>query len=318
MPRLKLILNPTADRGHAAQAADELRQIVTQETEAASQAQGRTYELTWVETEYHGHAVELARTAADEGFDTVVAIGGDGTVHEIVNGLMQIDEERRPRLGVIPFGSGNDFAHNFGLLPDVRGAVRCLLGDETAPSDIGYICDGTGRCEYWTNSAGIGFNGAVNIETRRLKRVRGFLLYLVAALKTIFFKPLALHTQMEVDDKPPAVHDVAMLSITNGPREGGGFHVAPGAKMDDGLLTYVIMRRMSRLNMLRFLLVVMNANHLKHTRYFEPGVAERIRLVTDKAMAIHTDGEIFGPWEADIRELELRVVPAAVQVLKSC
>lgn len=318
MPRLKLILNPTADRGHAAQAADELRQIITREAAAASSEQGRTYELTWVQTAYHGHAVELACTTADEGFDTVVAIGGDGTVHEVVNGLMQIDEARRPRLGVIPFGSGNDFVHNFGLPSDVRDAIRCVLGDESAPSDIGYICDGSGRCEYWTNSVGLGFSGAVNIATRRRKRVRGFMLYLVAVLETIFSKPLDLHTQLQVDGGPPTMREIAMLSICNGPREGGGFHVAPGAKMDDGLLTYVIMRRMTRLNMLRFLPIVMKGTHLRHTRFIEKGEAERIHVEADKTMAIHTDGEVFASWEADIREVDLRIVPAAVQVLKNC
>ena len=318
MARLKMILNPIADRSHAAAAGLELQAAVERVVEQASRPGGERYELEWVWTTYYRHAVELARTAAEEGFDTVVAIGGDGTVHEVINGLMQVEASRRPRLGIIPFGSGNDFAHNFGLPMDVTGAARCLLGDTTRRVDVGVIADGSGQREYWDNTVGVGFSGAVNIATRRYKRVRGFMMYLAAVIETIAARPFALHTRVAVDDGAPAEYDVAMIAIANGPREGGGFHVAPGAEMDDGLITYVIMRRMSRAHMARFLPVVLNGQHLKYPRFFEKGEAKTIRIESDQTMAIHADGEVFGPWEADIRELEIGIVPSAIDVLCSC
>lgn len=320
MSRLKLIFNPIADRGHAAEAAQELHELVEREAQAASKAHGTSYDLHWAETEYHGHAIELASAAASEGFDAIVAIGGDGTVHEVINGLMQIDAAERPPLGVIPFGSGNDFAFNMGLPTDLQEVVRCLFGERIHTVDVCTATDASGRCVYWDNTIGIGFSGAVNIATRRLTRWRGFLLYLVAALETIFFKPLALKTQVTIDGGEPTEHDVAMISICNGPREGGGFLVGPGAEMDDGLITYVLMSKMGRLRMLRFVPLVMNGQHLqdKYQHLFVHGTAETISIKADKTMAIHADGELFGSWEADIREIELGIVPGAVDVLCNC
>jgi diacylglycerol kinase (ATP) len=318
MPRLKLILNPQADRGHAAEAGPDLRAILAEEAEAASRQQGRDYELVWALTGEPRHATALAREAAEEGIDVVVAIGGDGTIHEVVNGLMAVEAARRPRLGVIPVGSGNDFASNFGVPDDLRAAARCLLGDTSYPTDVGWIADGTGRGEYWCNTVGVGFTGAVNIATRRLKRWRGFMSYFIGVLQTILFTPPSLEAQITVGEDPAFERGITMVAICNGPREGGGFPVAPGAEMDDGLLDYVIMRKMGRLRIARFLPVVMQARHLKHPKHFEAGKIARLHITADRTMAVHTDGEVFGPWEADIRELTIRVEPHAVEVMGNC
>ncbi len=318
MPRLKLILNPTADHGHAARARLDMSAVLEQEAQAATQRSGSPYELTWVQTEYPRHAIDLARQAAEEGFDAVVAIGGDGTVHEVVNGLMQVEAGQRPRLGVIPVGSGNDFAHNLGLPDDPHQAARCLLGDTIRTVDVGSVTDDQGRQEYWDNTIGIGFSGVVNIVTRRYTRLRGFMLYLVAVLETILFAPNALTASVSVNGNAPSKRALSMLSLCNGPREGGGFPIGPGALMDDGLITYIVMRKLSRLNMLRLLPVVMNGKHLKHTRIFESGTAEHIQVETDEAMAIHADGEVFSSWEANIRGLEVSIIPSALDVLCNC
>ena len=317
MRRLKMIFNPVADRGHAAQSADELQEAVEAEV-AAARENGQDIELTWTRTQYKGHAVDLARDAVAEGFEVVTAIGGDGTVHEVVNGLMAAEKERRPALGVIPFGSGNDFAHNVGLPSDPREAARCLFGDTTRTVDVGTIKDGSGRCEYWTNTVGIGFGGAVNMAARKYTRIRGFFVYLAAVFETIASAPFSLKAKIQVDGNGPVEHEVAMIAFCNGPREGGGFFVGPGAEMDDGLITYMLMRNMSRVNMLRFLPIVMTGNHLKYPRYFQRSEARHIVLETDRTMAIHADGEVFGSWEAGIRQLELGIVPSAVRVLTNC
>lgn len=315
MRRLMFVFNPEADRGDAARIAPRLRALLE---EMAAEIEGETFELTWINTDEPRHATALAADAAQGGFDAVIAVGGDGTVHEVANGLMQIDAGERPLMGVIPAGSGNDFAHNFGLPETEIEAARCTLGMVTRPVDVMHVDDGNGRQEYWINTLGIGFSGAVNITTRRYSRWRGFAIYLIAVLETVFFKPAALHARIGFDGAAPSDYDVAMISLCNGPREGGGFPVAPTARMDDGLLSYVIMRKMSRLRILRFLPVVLGANHLKHTRYFTAGTATSFEIETDSAMAIHTDGEVFGPWEADVRHLAGQVFPAAIQVLCSC
>lgn len=317
MPRLKLIMNPASDRGHTAQMGEALQALLHERATAASQ-KGQPYDLDWVLTEQPGHATGLAHQAAKEGFDVVVAVGGDGTVHEVVNGLMQVEAKRRPLLGIIPVGSGNDFVHNLGLPTDENEAAHCLFAGETRPIDICTVTDSSGRQEYWDNTIGIGFSGAVNIATRKRTKMRGFLVYLTSVLETILFKPPVLHARIQIDDQPLIERQIAMLSLCNGPREGGGFPVAPDAVVDDGLITYMIMRRMSRPVMLYFLPIVMSAKHLNYKNFFEEGTAQRLRIETQETMAIHADGEIFGPWEADIRQLEVSVIPAAIQVLCGC
>src|SRR5512136_3346395 len=99
--KIKLILNPTANHGYSLQQAADLRLAA--------------HHANWSGTDYPGHAIELTRQAAKEGYDLVVVLGGDGTVHEVINGLMQVPKEIRPALGIVPLGSGNDFAHILGI-----------------------------------------------------------------------------------------------------------------------------------------------------------------------------------------------------------
>jgi diacylglycerol kinase (ATP) len=271
MTRTRLILNPQADHGHTGEREQTLRQLVGQAAEEATQ-QGPTFELDWVETDYPGHASELAEQAAKEGCDVVVAIGGDGTVHEVVNGLMRVMPEQRPRIGILPVGSGNDFAHNFGVPDSLDEAVRCLFGQQTRPIDVLSVTDGDGRQEYFNNTMGIGFSGAVNIATRSKKRWRGFMLYLVAVLETILFKPPAMQIECRVDDSPLLHKSISMFSM-------------------------------------------MNAGHLRFRRSFETGTARKLHIKSSSTMAIHIDGEVYGPWEADVREVQVTIIPGAIRIL---
>ena len=122
----KLILNPNADLGRAWREAAALRPIV----EGYGGAD-------WTGTVYPTHATELALQAAEEGYEMVVAVGGDGTAHEVLNGLMQVPAERRPRFSVIPLGSGNDFAHSLGIQAHADQAVHQIFSGKSHRIDIG-------------------------------------------------------------------------------------------------------------------------------------------------------------------------------------
>ncbi|MEJ2150487.1 MAG: diacylglycerol kinase family lipid kinase [Chloroflexota bacterium] len=316
MPRMQIILNPAADHGHARQVGSDLRALIEGGAEVAAAQNGHRYELDWVLTEAPGHATSLAYEASQQGYDAVVAVGGDGTIHEMVNGLMQAEDGQRPRLGVIPAGSGNDFAANLGFTANPKEALSSVFGSQTRLIDVGRIKDETGRQEYWQNTIGIGFSGAVNIATRHLQRWRGFMMYLMAVLETIAYHPDSLQTKLHIDDNHPWETAISMLSLCNGPREGGGFPVAPDAVMDDGLLTYTTMGKMNRLQMLRFIPVVMTGKHLeKHPDHFTGGTFKRLMIESDLPLAIHTDGEVYGSWEMGIRRIEASVVPGALEVL---
>lgn len=317
MPRMKLILNPRSDRGRTA-AIGETFQYLLQEQAELEDKKGIHYELDWALTENPAHAIEIARQASLDGYDIVVALGGDGTVHEIVNGLMQVEPAKRAKLGVIPAGSGNDFAHNVGLPHDPKESVLCLFGENSKPIDVISIQDATGRQEFWNNTIGVGFSGTVSIESRKITRIYGFLMYLIAVLKTILFRPPALNAELSIDGRAPEKRGVSMIAVCNGPREGGGFPVNPHAIMDDGLMHYTIMRKMGRLPMLYFVPIVMTATHLSYKGWFSEGTAQKMIIETDKPMAIHADGEIFAYAEQDVRHIELNIYRHAIQVMCNC
>jgi YegS/Rv2252/BmrU family lipid kinase len=316
MPRVKLILNPASDRGRTAKIGEALQALLHQRAEIERQ-RGIHYELHWELTERPGQAIEITGQAAAEGFDMVVAVGGDGTVHEVVNGLMKINEKKRPKLGVLPAGSGNDFAHNIHLPEKVEDCVQCLFSNTSRKIDIGMIKDSTGREEYWDNTIGLGFSGAVNMAARKITWIYGFPVYLISVLQTIFTTHKRISVDITLDGQPIPRRKVTMISVCNGPREGGGFPVAPHSLMDDGFLTYMFMRDTNRAQMLYFLPVVMASAHLGYKTFFEEGNTKHITIKADQTLAIHADGEVFGSWDAGIREVELSIIPSAIQVMCS-
>ena len=304
MPRkIKLIFNSTADMGQAWRIANDLRPIIADYGHA-----------DWSGTVYPTHATELAYQAGEQGYEMVIAIGGDGTVHEVVNGLMQIPEKKRPIFGIVPVGSGNDFAHAIGLpaKPDVA-LVHALRG-EPRPVDLGMLSDETGRKEYFDNTLGIGFDAVVTIRSHKLPVVRGFLMYLTAVIQTIIlnFNPAQLHVETDTEtwDLP-----TLMLTLCNGPREGGGFLITPHACNDDGLLEYASIRKVSRLMMFRLVPEVMKGTHGRF-KQVRTGTFHKMNLSSDRPLHIHADGEIYTNFGTDIRRLSLEVIPGAIQVVK--
>jgi diacylglycerol kinase (ATP) len=246
--KTKLILNPTANHGRSVREAADLRPLMAM------------HNASWSGTEYPGHAIDLAHQAGDEGCDLVIACGGDGTVHEVINGLMQIPKENRPALGIVPLGSGNDFAHILGIPVDPGEALLSAVDGQPHSLDIGSVCDENGRLEYFNNTTGMGFDSVVNMHTRKITAIHGLMMYFVALMTTIFrnFDPIDMH--VETDQETWDLKTL-MLAVGNGPREGGGFIVTPEAKYDDGILNYVTIEKISRLMMLRLVPEVMRGTH---------------------------------------------------------
>lgn len=302
MKRVKLIFNPHADRGRAWNLASSLQAIIA----------GRK-EFDWAATEYPGHATELARAAADEGYSVVAALGGDGTVHEVVNGLMALPAERRPLLAAVPIGSGNDFCHNLGVPSDHEAAMQRILHGEPRAFDLGRVRDGDGRTAYWDNTLGIGFDATVTIYSYQITRLQGFAMYLWAVIQTILRNHDAPRMQIETDqetfDEP-----LLMVTLCNGPREGGGFLVAPDARPDDGVLDYAMITKVSRAMMFRLIPEVMNGTHGRF-RQVRLGQCRKMRLTAEAPVTVHTDGEIFAGFTSGVRQLEIEIEPASLRIL---
>jgi diacylglycerol kinase (ATP) len=304
MPRkVKLILNPMADMGDAWRAANDLRPIVAEYGSA-----------DWSGTVYPTHAIELARQAALDGYDMVVAMGGDGTVHEVVNGLMQVPAEKRPVLGIVPLGSGNDFAHAIGIPLEADRALAHALKGEPSLVDIGLMTDENGRQEYFDNTVGVGFDAVVTIRSHKLPILRGFAMYLTAVIQTILLNHDPANMKVESDGEKWA-EEALMFTICNGAREGGGFIIAPEAKNDDGILHYAMVKKCSRLMMFRLLPEFMKGTHT-HFPQIRMGTCQTFNIVADRPMYIHADGEIFTSFGSNLKGLTFEILPKALKVVK--
>jgi len=299
---VKLIFNPHADKGNAWRRANTLQNLIERRGGAS-----------WVATDYPGHATELAIQAVKDGYSIVTALGGDGTVHEVVNGLMQITSEQRPSLGVVPLGSGNDFSNNVGVDPDIENAIMRVFDGKTKTIDIGLLIDQSGKTEFWNNTMGIGFDGATTIHASKITLLQGFPMYLWAVIRTILRRHDVAQMTIETDTET-IQQDVLMIALCNGPREGGGFHVAPDAEIDDGILDFVMIKGVSRLMLFRLIPEVMNGTHARF-KQIRLGRSKEFKISYDRAMAIHTDGEIFAGFTSDIRELTVSVLPNALNVI---
>jgi len=300
---IKFIINPNANLGQAWRMAADLRPIMAEHGGA-----------DWAGSVYPTHTVELTREAVEAGYPLIIAGGGDGTVHEVVNGLMEFPPERRPKIGVVPLGSGNDFSHSMGVDPRPWEALQQIFRGTSKKVDVGRIEDGRGREEYWINTVGIGFDAVVTIYSHQLPVVTGFLMYFAAVMKTIFLNHDAILMQVEEDQSRSWEEKLLMFTLCNGPREGGGFVISPDSRNDDNLLDYIGVRKVSRLMMLRLVPEFMRGTHLKFSS-IRQGSFRKLKIKADQSLYIHLDGEIFSGFSSDLRELEVDLHPQAVEVV---
>lgn len=304
MPRkVKIILNPMADMGNAYKVANDLRPIIAEYGSA-----------DWSGTVYPTHATELAKQAGEDGYDMVIAMGGDGTCHEVVNGLMQIPKKKRPIMGVVPVGSGNDFAHAVGVpMQSDRALVHALHG-EASTVDIGLMTDENGRQEYFDNTVGIGFDAVVTIRSHKLPLLRGFLMYLTAVIQTIILNHKPSKMTIQTDNGTIEQANL-MVTVCNGPREGGGFMIAPDAKNDDGILDYTLVEKCSRPMMFRLIPEFMKGTHGRFD-LIKIGTCKKFALTSEFPVYIHADGEVYTSFGSNLHNLEFEILPGALKVVK--
>lgn len=301
MSAMKLILNPVAGRGRGARVEQTLRRHLADT--------GVAFDL--VRTSGPGHATQLAMEAARDGSQLVVAIGGDGTTNEVVNGLMQAADGGTTRtLGVIPVGSGSDFAHAIGMPPDLESACRRLVEGERRLVDVGRVELEGERPRYFDNTVGVGFDAIVTYEALKVKRLRGLALYLPVVLKTVFLYGRAPVVTVAYDGQE--LHLPAMMvCVGNGSREGGGFFVTPDAQIDDGLFDLCVVRELGRLDTMRLIPSFMKGTHVGR----EPVTMARARRITVSSpdpLIVHVDGEMLC---TDGHKLDIEIMPGMLAVL---
>jgi diacylglycerol kinase (ATP) len=296
-----VLVNPSADKGHALPVAEGLRAMV----EGFGGAD-------WAGTEYPAHGIQVARHAAESGYKLVIVAGGDGTVHEVINGLMAVPLEQRPRLGIVPLGSGNDFAFSMGIPRDPAEALKKVFHRQFQRIDVGAFDLNQGSRAYFNNTFGMGFDATVTIRTQKIKYVRGFLMYLIAVLQTILFNHDAPCMDITVDGNSWQ-EETMMLVACNGPREGGGFAVAPDAVISDGYLDFASVCRVSRGMMLRLIPEVMKGTHGKF-KQVKLGKFQQLHVESERPLTIHADGEVICGFNSEIQRVHVEVVPGAIEI----
>lgn len=230
------------------------------------------------------HATKLAKDAVEKGFQNIISVGGDGTLNEVVNGIMLSGKEENVNLGIIPEGGGNDFAANFNLSCHVDKAVDTLQRFNRKKIDVGKIED-----KYFINALGIGFDARVAIISNTIKYLNGLPRYLVAVLKALISLKM-IEAEIKLDNCK--MNDpFLLLSIGNGLSTGGGFLLTPEARVNDGLLDICFISKVNRRRVLSLLPSAIKGQHLK-----EPEViihqSKKIEIKTKEPLPIYYDGEL--------------------------
>ena len=255
-------------------------------------------------TQDPGHGTALAAQAARDGASCVVAVGGDGTVHEVANGLLR--HSGAVSLGVVPVGSGNDFAKLVGMYGhDPVRAVQRLVTAQVRRFDVGQVLD-----ECFVNTMGLGFGPEVVRVRNAMPGLTGFLSYLIPVYRA-FARFRAPRLELRSTECAESGY-MMMVEVCNGTTAGGSYRVAPRADPSDGRLDVCLVRRVS---LLRFLIAVPRVMRGTHTRMREVVMFQTRELTIrspDQPLFLHLDGELREP---AARECTVRVEPGRLNVL---
>jgi len=265
--RTCIILNPRAKGERARGLVDQVRKLLP--------------EAHFERTHAAGHAVELARRACEEGYSTVVAAGGDGTVNEVVNGLAGYPV----KLGILPVGSVNVFAMEMGIPQTLAGAVDCVLAGRTRMVDLAMA---NGR--HFVQLAGVGFDAQTVKETDwEFKKAFGPLSYVVTASQVVARRAPLLKIHR---DKGPDIEGAFVL-VGNGKRYGGPFQFFPEADLNDGLLDVCVFQKLTHFDLMRYFqgILLGRLKHYPDVRYFKTA---HLEVTGEPEIPMEVDGELHG------------------------
>ena len=280
---LNFIYNPIAGKGRA----QRFRAAI----EERLKAKGVAY-CFW-ETQCRRDAVRIARELTERGETDVVAMGGDGTVNEVLNGLA---DPSRVRMGVIPCGSGNDFAAAAGIPSTPEGALDVVLQTEARPTD--YLeCSGVRGL----NIIGAGIDTDILRRSYRAKVLKGSLNYFVSLVSSLLhFQNSRFRAEM---NGAQTRHEALIVCACNGTRLGGGIPICPAAKCDDGLLDAVIVQDITRPMIPRKLIQLMQGRILGQKCTLHT-LTKRLKIEFDQPTTIQIDGELYDDLPFDVRVVQ--------------
>lgn len=297
------IINPTSGGGSAGKIWGQTRNYVE------SQLGKFSFEFTASK----GHGIELAKRASEKGIERLVAIGGDGSISEIITGVMQ-SGNRDIGISILNLGTGGDFCRTLGVSGDLKIALKQLTSGKTIHADIGILNytdnDGNNSIRNFINIAGCGMAGEVVKSINQSKKRFGSFSYYISSVKQLLsYKNKAV--KIFLDNAPPISHRIVTIAIANGKYFGGGMQIAPEAKNDDGIFHITVIEDWNLFKKIFLSANLYNGKILKTSGVFSY-TAKKVRIEADKDMAalIDCDGEDIGSLP-----MEARVVPSAVKFI---
>jgi diacylglycerol kinase (ATP) len=295
MRRAWVILNPSSGRERGTDYVDRLNTTL----------KGHFDDVGIAVTAGDGDAGRAAAMAVADGCESIFVAGGDGTLNEVMNGLATARALDRVVIGVIPLGTGNDFAAGLGLPPGPEEALDVLLAGRELAVDLGEV---NGRI--FVNSSGGGFMAEVSVAvTPELKTIAGRLAYLIGGAQTLFeFEPVGATVTMQPGSLTIS-RSLYTFAVCNSRMVAGGRLIAPDALIDDGLLDVCLMEGMSALEFVALARKVADGAHVQDPRvlYYQ---VESVRIELERDVHVNTDGEVFQD-----HRCEYRILPRAARFL---
>lgn len=302
--RWKVIINPKAGSGRGSKDWPIIK--------ATLESKGLDYDFEFTKKRYH--AVELTVTAINNGYRNIIAVGGDGTVNEIVNGIFiqQAAPTTDILLGAIAVGTGNDWARTYKVPWDYTLAVEALIEKHDFLQDVGLASFYETRVQhtrYFANAVGIGFDGAVGFRFNRLKELgrRGKWLYMIALVHALI-KYRATRVYAKIDERS-IKSDIFSATLGIGKFNGGGMLQVPDAVSDDGLFDMTVIRKLSKWNVLRNLPILYNGKIYEHPK-ISVVRAKDITIHSLPPMPMELDGEAVGH-----SPFTFKIIPRAIRVV---
>jgi len=301
IPYAKVIVNPVAGAYSTRRKWPRISQLLRHV--------GLSFDYEY--TEGIGHAIELARVAASDGYRYLVVVGGDGTVNEVANGILRSTGASITALGVISTGTGCDFVRSVGIPRHYVSACSSVTSSRRLLIDVGvveYKSKGQSVQRFFVNAAGIGFDAAVVEATERSpKHLGGTVPYVTGLLRTLFgYRNKSV--VLRIGDRVEATRILSVV-VSNGSYLGGGMHMAPEASLNDSLLDVVVIGDVGKFELLKALPMVYKGTHGTHPKVSIEKAAI-ITVESSERVLVQADGELLGEGPASFW-----LVPAALSIV---
>lgn len=293
-----VIINPNAAKGRGAIRGEEVKK--------AFEKRGVFPDYAYTECEGHGCA--LSKAGALSGYKTIVACGGDGTVNEVVNGIMESD--RSAFMGIVPIGRGNDFAWVAGIPTEVCSAVDLILDSSPRAIDVGYA-EGDSFSRYFLNGTGFGFEPAVNFKASSYKKLNGMPSYVAAFIYMMLHVPTPYNIKLTYNGKKEK-YESQQISVCNGRRMGSAFIMGPNAIVNDGKLDIMWSnKRIHARQLFSLALMFIKGTQLK-SPIISSAKVDEIEIISERPeMKVHADGEMLS---LACSRCRLKVHPGALRL----